>query len=228
MSFSLDALVDNPDPALVKALRDRVPHLVHVARNGTLVVHLDADYDLSPATYPGEYRVVNPEAKSGLFRFSRDFSQGPVHEIHAFPEELAGTPYRLVLENPEAHLSSYCLVTTGYDGERIHPYRRESSANGHHSVSVFSAPAMGSVRIDFERSRNRGILTIRRAKVEVIDGLVTVVTEQLFRKGGPQLLTHRVTLAPTPDLTAWEPALRALYERFECRNGFCQGHYHLD
>jgi hypothetical protein len=140
---------------------------------------------------------------------------------------LADAEYRLVLEGVEVHSrGAYCQVITGYEGEKLRPYRRESCFM-HPSSSVFSAPELGLVRLDANAARKQGFLCIRRAKVEIIDGLVVMTTEQLFRLHNAKLATHKFVNLPD-ELAAWRPALLAHYERWECFERMCDGHYHLD
>lgn len=234
MNFSVDALIPNATSELASAMLKR-SGLSHVTKSGILVTRLLAHRELSYATYPDEWRDKGPD-NSPLFRYSPNYSQGVVHTIYKLPEELAEAPYRLTLEEAEVHeRGSYCQVVTGYNGERIRPYRREGERSRwldryvHPTVSIFSAPELGVLRLDANAARQQGCLTIHRAKVEVIDyiyGLVTVSTERLLHLNRPVLAVAKLPHL-TDRFTDWEPALQAHYERWECEATDCDGHYHL-
>lgn len=231
-SFSVNALVADAETGIIDAMRER-SRLTRVSRNGTLVVPLLGDREMSHASYPAEWDDAQTD-RSPLFRFRPNFTTGFVHEVCDFPEALADSPYKLVLEAAEVHSrGSYCQVVTGYTGEQLRPYRREGSHGRlgseyvHPTASIFSAPAMGLLRLDANQARRQGNLTIHRAAVEVVNGLVTVIHERLLRLDDPSLAFSKLT-SLSDELKNWEPALEAHYERWECEAGWCDGHYHLD
>lgn len=223
LSFSLRVLVRNAELDVVRTVRKHSP-FAQVSRQGTLVVPLVPDRELSHAIFPDEWKVND----SGTYsRFAPDFSSGVVHNVYDPPEELIDILYQTVLEEAEVHDRSYCQIVTNYEGERLQPYRRESSRGGwsneysHPTASVFSAPKMGLLRFD------RGLrFTIQRATIETVDGILTTSIEQLLYDEGPWKITQRLTSIPS-GLEAWMPALTAVLDRYQCKLEACQGHYHL-
>lgn len=231
MTFKLNALVPDADDELAVHMRS-LHKRTYLTRSGTLVVPLRPNRELSHASHPEEWRDTG---RQGRLRYRPDFASGTVHEMFDFPEELADTRYRLVLEEAEAHArGSYCQVVTDYKGGRLRPYYRESADRRwsdkyiHPTVSVFSAPAMGVLRLDANQADEQNTLVIHRARIVVAAGIVTVVHEQLLRLDDAKLAFCKLDTLPD-GLQSWLPALMAHYERWECdewRN--CDGHYHLE
>lgn len=217
-------LVHDASRDLVEAMHQH-NRMTQVSRNGMLVVPLITDRDLSHAIYPHEWKA----GERFDDRFVPDFSSGVVHSVYDFPKELADTSYQAVLEEREVHMRrSYCQIVTGYNGERLQPYRRKSGDRrrcggeyDHPTSSSFSAPKMGLLRFDRGHS-----FTIQRASVEVIDGILTTKVEDLLRDDGRCELTQKLTSLPS-ELEPWMPALTAVLDRYDCDLGSCQGHYHL-
>ena len=233
LSFKVNVLVANADADMITAAREQ-SRLAHVSRNGTLVVPLVNNYEMSYANYPSEWTDTQTDDIS-LFRLHPNFASGSVHEAYELPPVLAGSTYRLMLQVVESNSrGSYCQIATGYNGERLYPYRREGRrhnlgwgvAKEHPTSSVFSAPAMGVVRIDANRTYSQAHVRIRRAAVEVTNDLVTVTHEQLLSINHPKLVYAKLT-SLTDELKDWEPALHACYERRDCALTACSGHYHL-
>ena len=227
VGFKVKALVRQPSDELVESFRGTNQRIYRSA-NGTLVAWMNENRELSHATYPAEWRT------GGVFEYQADFSGGIVHKLYNFPEQFAGTSYRLELEAPEAHArGAYCQVITGYSGERLRPYRRQGNpvqldSYSHPTISVFSAHQLSTLRLDANQAHQTGALRIRQAKVEVADGLVTATINQLFELNDPSLATTKIASLPN-ELAEWQPALLAHYERWECEAIVrCDGHYHLD
>lgn len=220
--FNVKVLVRNPQGEVWSAML--MANKYAPTRNGLMTFMLPPNEELSRAIYPDEWAVSG----NRLTEYRPDFADGVVHTVYDFPEELAEASYQLCLEAAEDHApGSYCQVVTDYHGGRLKPYRRQRGSY-HPTVSYFSGVYLGALRLDANAAYQQGVLVVRRAKVGIVDGLVTVTTEQLLRLYDPRLATHKLTELPGLDMP-WHKALAAHYQRWECDRVYgCEGHYHLD
>lgn len=231
MSFTLNALVHNASDTLIDTMRT-ASRLNHVSRNGTLVIRALSNREASAKQYPAEWQDTG--GPGNLIRYRPVFDSGTVHEVFTLPAGLEEIQYKLVFDEAETHLRGlYCQLITGYNGEKLRPYRRQSAnrrLDRHgHSSSGFSNRSIGVVRLNIDRTSQQPQVhfSICRARVVESDGLITATYEQLLSAKDPRLNPDRL-VELTGDLPDWVSAVQALCDRWTCSQEGCEGHYHLD
>lgn len=200
-------------------------------RDNRMTHQLKPNRQLSHELYPRQWTFSN----SDLVPYRPRLSDGPVRTVYDFPEELAdASNCKVTIQAFEDHARrSFCQIVTGYHGQRIRPFRRTTGIamdDGyvHPTVSHYSKSELGMVRLGMDGTEGLPLLQVQRAKIGVVDGLVTVTEQRLLYFEGAQLLEQRLSAMPT-GLEDWNDALEALYLRRNCAaTDRCRGHYYAN
>lgn len=232
MFFNLIAMVRNPSAELIDELNKlhQRPHH-HITRSGVLTYRVILSRKLSHELDKEGWE----ETGRSFFQFAPVFSseQGttcayPIPE--PFLAEGVNLDFKIEATEVDSH-GCYCQVVTDMEGEALKPYRFEGKsrdAAGCPTAAVFSTSlrrGMGLLRLDVNQPRRQASITVLTFVGERTDATVICKMRRLAFIEDPRLNELRQTSLIDFGCSAWDPALAALYERFECEAWSCEGHF---